>query len=373
MVSFPEALRNEAARLTCRVLRDAPARSNLADRTVRSIPGGDFAADVADGAFDAAERSACSLEGDDPKPGDNLAGVPGPPGQCDGVKYNGNMIITKTNGTEQQSGMGINWGPIQGVTIRKDVDGRDRAYVICRGSGDTPIQPPGTLVERASSPQLDYESVRIAPDNFIRVDGLPDDCGEFDTRPRYNGPLTYNEGDTEITVDVEIILDESVNNGPSLTIPLIYVDPSLELRPELDLDLEPELNFSGKGSCELDIEIGGDNTTGEPDAPEDAGQPGDIVGAVVVSQKTTNLQTTTEVDSDPTLFLPRCSTLLFGLRVGANRAWSTPQDCSLLVQYLDVPGDIPAYTFKAIPALGFSCTVYPVRKAVPLDIEPEVG
>lgn len=373
MVSFGEALRNEASRLTCRVLRDANARDGLAERTVRNLPGGNRAADVGDNVFDAAERVACSLVPDEPKPGDNLAGLPGPPGQCDGVKYNGNMIITKTNGTEQLTGMGVNWGPIEGVVIQKDVGGRDRAFVICRGSSNSPIQPPGTLVERASSPALDYESVRISPDNFIRVDGQPDNCGIPDTRPRYNGPMTYNEGATEITVDVEIILDESINNGPSLTIPFLYVDPDLELRPELDLEFEPELRFPRKGSCDLELEFDGDNTSGEPDAPEDNGEEGDIIGVVVVSRKTTELQTTTEVDSGPTLFLPRCATLLFGLRVGGNRAWSQPQDCSVLVQYLDVPGDIPAYTYKAIPALGFSCDVYPVRKALPIDTESEVG
>lgn len=373
MVSFQEALRNEASRLACRVLRDANARDNIVERTIRRVPAGSFAADVADGVFDAAERAACSLGDNDPRPGDQLGGIPGPPGQCEGSRYW--VTHTRTDDTGFSTGQRANgyWGPILGIKSVPRGNGGSDVYLICKGRDnggpaaevfDTPI------VQSGGQNWVDVQIDLIEP-----MDGYADDCGIPDTRPRYEGPMTYNEGDTEITQDIEIILDESINYGPSLTIPFIYVDPDLELRPELDLDVEPELSFRKGSDCDLEIEMGDDNTSDNPDAPEDFGQDGDIVGAVVVSTKVSSFQTTTELGDGvpPTLYLPRCATLLFGLRVGNNRAWSQPQDCSVLVQYLDVPGDIPAYTFKVLPALGFECEVFPVRKPLPVDTEPEVG
>lgn len=373
MVSFQEALRNEASRLACRVLRDASARNNIIERTIRRVPAGQFAADVADGVFDAAERAACSLGDNDPKPGDQLGGVPGQPGQCDGVRYFLTITSQIENGNPSTQTFNGFWGPIGAIYIAPPENGISRVFIDCRGRSSggpsATVQP----FQFASSSGNEYILATI--DDIQPQDSFVDNCGVPDTRPRYNGPLTYNEGDTEITQDVEIILDESINYGPSLTIPFIYVDPDLELRPELDLDVEPELSFRRGRGCDVEIELGDDNTSDNPDAPQDFGQEGDIVGAVVVSTKISPFQTTTELGDGlpPTLYLPRCASLLFGLRVGNNRAWSQPQDCSVLVQYLDVPGDIPAYTYKVLPALGFECEVYPVRKPPTVDTEPEVG
>lgn len=373
MVTFQEALRNEASRLACRVLRDASARDNLVERTVRRVPAGGVVADIADGVFDTAERIACSLGDNDPNPGDQLGGVPGQPGQCDSVRYF--LTITTKTPTGSPSTQTFNgfWGPILGIRIAPVENGISRVLVDCKGRSNNGPSAEVFPFQLASTSGTPYSEATI--DNIQPQDNFVDNCGIADTRPRYNGPLTYNEGDTEVTQNVEIILDESVNNGPSLTIPLIYLDPSLELRPELELDIEPELSFGRGNGCDVDIELGDDNTSDNPDAPEDFGQEGDIVGAVVVSTKVSQFQTTTELGDGlpPTLYLPRCATLLFGLRVGNNRAWTQPQDCSVLVQYLDVPGDIPAYTFKVLPTLGFECEVFPVRKQPPVDTEPEVS
>lgn len=373
MVSFQEALRNEASRLACRVLRNAGARDSLIERTVRSVPAGGVVADIADGVFDTAERIACSLGDNDPKPGDQLEGLPGQPGQCDGVRYLLTVTIQVFNGNPETQTFNNFWGPIEGIRIAPRENGLSKVFIDCKGRATTGPSAQVIPYQFASSSGNEYILARI--DNIVPQDNFVDNCGTSDNRPRYSGPLTYNEGDTEVTQNVEIILDESVNTGPSLTIPFIYLDPSLELRPELELDVEPELSFGRGNGCDVDIELGDDNTSDNPDAPEDFGQEGDIVGAVVVSTKVSQFQTTTELGDGlpPTLYLPRCATLLFGLRVGNNRAWTQPQDCSVLVQYLDVPGDIPAYTFKVLPTLGFECEVFPVRKQPPVDTEPEVS
>lgn len=372
MVTFQEALRNEASRLACRVLRDATARENLVSRTVSRIPGGPVAVAAGSAIFDTAERVACSLGNNEEKPGDSLTGRPGQPGQCDGVRYFLTITTKTTTGNPSTQTFNGFWGPIQGIRILPVENGVSRVVIDCKGrstSGPAAEVFPFGFASTTGSP---YEVATI--DDIQPQDSFVDNCGVADTRPYYSGPLTYNEGDTEITQNVEIILDESINNGPSLTIPFFYIEPTLELSPELELELEPTISFPRGGTCELEIEPGIDNTSDNPDAPQDFGQSGDIVGAVVVSTKVTQFQTTTELGDGlpPTLFLPRCATLLFGLRVGSNRAWSVPQDCSVLVQYLDVPGDIPAYTFKVIPALGFSCEVYPVRKPAPVDVPDEI-
>lgn len=354
------------------MLRNATARDNLVQRTVRRIPGGSTVEAISTAVFDAAERAACSIGDNEERPGDRLLGQPGQPGQCDGVRYFLTITFSAEGGAPSTQTFNGFWGPIQGIRILPREGGVSRIVIDCRGRSTGGPAPDVFPYQFASTTGASYNVATI--DDIQPQDNFVDNCGVADTRPSYSGPITYNEGGTEITQNVEITLDESINNGPSLTIPFLYVDPNLELRPELDLDLEPEISLGGRRGCDVDIEVGNDNTSGNPESPLDDGQPGNIVGAVVVSTRASQFQTTTElsVDGPPTLFFPRCASLLFGLRVGNNRAWAEPQDCNVLVQYLDVPGDIPAYTWKIIPALGFTCEVFPVRQAEALDVEPEI-
>lgn len=395
MVSFGEALQNEVARLACRVLADPVAGPSYAERAVRRIPGADQTLDRLDATREFARRVACGVAGPDPRPGDNLGGPnDGEPGQCPGVGYDVEAVVqcrySAFSGaassfdytvTYQNSvGTGAIPGPIEGLVLPGDLGGGQTSSKappvrISSNGGELRFLSHIAISTSANRNAGNNQAISLVSLQITRRDGQPDNCQPGYDAPSYRGPLTYDDDGVERTDDVEIDLDDPVRDGPSITIPFFYVDPDLELRPELELELEPELNFNPGGGGELEIQPGNDNTSGEPDAPQDFGQEGDIVGAVVVSRKTTAFQTTTELrdETAPTLFLPRCATLLFGLRVGNNRAWTVKQDCSTLVQYLDVPGDIPAFTWKVIPSLGFSCTVYPVRKQAPVDVAGELG
>lgn len=395
MVSFGEALQNEVARLACRVLSDPMAGPSYAERAVRRLPGADQALDGLDASREFARRVACRVAGPDPRPGDNLGGPnDGEPGKCPGVGYDVEAVVNCRYSAFSGPASSFNYtvtynnsvatgaipGPIEGLILPGlTVGGLTSTGVpplkISSNGGEERFLSRVSVNSPGSRTGGNNQAISLVSLTITRRDGQPDNCQPGYTPPSYRGPLTYDDDGVERTDDVEIDLDDPVRDGPSFTIPFFYVDPDIELRPELELELEPELNFNPGGGCELEIQPGSDNTSGEPDAPQDFGQEGDIVGAVVVSTKTTAFQTTTELrdETAPTLFLPRCSTLLFGLRVGNNRAWTVKQDCSTLVQYLDVPGDIPAFTWKVIPSLGFSCTVYPVRKQAPVDVEGDLS
>lgn len=395
MVSFAEALQNEVARLACRVLSDPVAGPSYAERAVRRIPGANQALDRLDATREFARRVACGVAGPDPRPGDNLGGPnDGQPGQCPGVGYDVEAVVQcrysafageassfdYTVTYQNTVGTGAIPGPIEGLVLPGVATGgllsnRVPPVQISSNGGEQRFLGHVAISTSANRNKGNNQAISLVSMQITRRDGQPDNCRPGYDSPSYRGPLTYDDDGVERTDDVEIDLDDPVQDGPSITIPFFYVDPDLELRPEIELEVEPELNFNPGGGGELEIQPGSDNTSSEPDAPQDFGQEGNIVGAVVVSKKVTTFQTTTELrdETAPTLFLPRCATLLFGLRVGNNRAWTVKQDCSTLVQYLDVPGDIPAFTWKVIPSLGFSCEVYPVRKQAPIDVAEEVS
>lgn len=183
------------------------------------------------------------------------------------------------------------------------------------------------------------------------------------TGPGYTGPITYDGPDgSPITIDVDISMDNPViDEDGNLIIPFVYIDPDLELNPDVNIELEPEFGPGGN-NCNPTIDP---DFPDFPEGPDDPPPPEDgrrIAGIVVVATKTTTFQTTTEYrgENEPTLFLPRLASVVFAIDIGGQGCWTAPVDVEVLRQWVPVPENTQAYAFDVKPVNGFTIESYPV-------------
>jgi hypothetical protein len=391
--SFEEEVKNLARRTLCRALGELPTGNTWPQRVVRRLPFGNFAIDTGDDFRRTAGRLArCSNEPD--LPGYRPQGPP-PAGQCAGVLYRINYATqqrvsrastcgpyTSISSNNQLRRLGLPLdtentfvGPIgspERITAPQTYagiagsffDSRER-YKVATGDGDwyIPLSGP-TGVDEAFHSSCG-PARRIIEWEVTREDGLPDDCGGPGRPPGYNGPLTYRDPTgVERTEDVDIELDDPyINEDGKPIIPFVFIDPDLTIRPELELDFEPEISLGG-----------GDNSCGNdydpdfpplPPGPEDPEPPDDnrrFTAIVTVATKTTSLQTATEFSggTTPTIYLPRLGSVVFAVAIGEQAAWTKPTDLEVLRQFTPVPGGGAAFDYNVKPALVFSIQAFPV-------------
>lgn len=243
VVDLRTAIGNAVRGYACRVLRNGQARDNLVQRTVRRIPGGGRVVDFAQNAGDSLENLVCGSGGglQPPAPGDDFSGQrPFNGGQCP-VQYNLTMDISGTRVSTGASilpvarSVSVN-GPVRQIfkanpNLGDTLGGYVWGAVIQATSINSPNYPGGarviensTLGARLGVKAADpYQTgfltgnggggnfivspINLQNINLIRVDGLPDDCGDV-APPLFGFPVT----------NITINYDNSVNTN--VTIPI---------------------------------------------------------------------------------------------------------------------------------------------------------
>jgi len=391
--SFGEEVKNLARRTLCRALGEPPTDDSWPQRVIRRLPGGDFAIDTGNDFRRTAGRLACGSNEPD-LPGYRPQGPP-PTGQCAGVLYNIEFTLERrisrsttcdpyqfTTGGQQLQRLGpvpivtenTFVGPIgspERLTASKTYDGpfgswfdSQERYRVTTGDGDWYIGLGSNTAEAAFHSSCG-PSRRIIEWKVTRVDGLPDGCGGPGRPPGYKGPLTYRDpAGEEITEEVDIELDDPyINEDGKPFIPFVFIDPDLNIRPELELDFEPEISLGGgDNSCDNNYDPDFPPLPPGPEDPEPPNNNRRFTAIVTVATKATTLQTTTEFSggTTPTIYLPRLGSVVFAVSVGEQAAWTKPTDLEVLRQFTPVPGDGVAFDYNVKPALGFSIQAFPV-------------
>lgn len=360
MASRAETIFNETRRLACGVLDDDNAAAAFLSRGLRTNPVGSVVATGLGNLRDNARTFACGDGSPLSRIGDALLGTAATPGQCselytitavaDRYRSSGSLRVEGATLTGAQQYQ----GPIQDVYIPGN-DANSPLVVVANGD-EVP------LVSNGSSDT--YRDLRDVV--FTLVNGGEDNCGGVDDpRPRYEGPVTYDDDNgNEITEDVVVVLDDPVDRpGGGITIPVGWFAPELNINPDLNLDLEPEIDFSPGRPClpnldfepELDI----------PDGPDDPPPPNDtrllagvfLVTTVVDPNRVPNVTGNSESLG---LYLPDAGSVVFAVRVGNEVAWTGPKPIQVLKQWEPVIGELYAYSFSVVNRNGFVTQGYPV-------------
>lgn len=359
MASRSETIFNETRRLACRVLDDDNAAAAFLSRGLRTNPVGIVVATGLGNLRDNARNFACGAGAPIERVGDALFGNVDVSGQCP-VDYRINVVVDRyfSNGTLRVEGATFSSanpfrGPIESVFI----DNNDASTITVRYNNGVE----GPLFSNGSSDR--FRDLRDV--TYERLDGQPDDCGgEFDPRPTYEGPVTYQDDNgNDVTENVRFNLDDPVGNpGGGLTIPFGWFAPELEINPNLNLDLEPEVDFSPTPGCrpqldlpELDIPEGED----DPPEPEDNRLlAGVIIATTVESPNAVGIVYGNSFP--PKVYLPDMGTIVFAVKVGSTEAWTKPYPIQVLRQWEPVLGELFAYSFRIINRNGFVSIGYPI-------------
>jgi len=366
--TFEEELKNLARRTICRALGESPSGDSWPQRVLRRLPGGNFAVDTGNDFRRTAGRLACSPSEPD-LPGYRPSGT-GFPGQCVCVGYRGTGRYRRTDGLIVNFVIGGVFGPVTGVFVGGEPLGRN-IFVSCRGrasidfSGNVSgtCSPTPVLVSVASASVPTFEEIldwQVAPISSSVIDN----CGGEGRPPGYNGPMDYRDRDgNDVSVDVEIDLDDPyVDDDGKFFIPFVYIDPDLNINPEIELDFEPEIKLGGDDCAPNRYDPDFPPLPPGPEDPEPPNNNRRFTAIVTVATKTTSLQTTTEFSggTTPTIYLPRLGSVVFAVAVGEQAAWTKPTDLEVLRQFTPVPGDGVAFDYNVKPALGFSIQAFPV-------------
>lgn len=360
MANLADTILSETQRLACRVLSDDSVAVGFLNTALRLNPAGQVIGQGLGAIRNTVRNLACPTDGAEARPGDLLNGLPGGPGQCP-TDYRIRVVVDRyfSNGTLRVEGATFQSanpfrGPITNVFI---VNNNAGTVTVEYGNNQS-----GPLFSNGSTDT--FRDLRDV--TFERLDGLADDCGDSpDGRPRYRGPVTYQDDNgNDITEDVDIVFDNPNDGGGGggLTIPFGWFAPTLEINPNLNLDLEPEIDFSPGDGCSLRPEI---DIPDVPPTPEDPPPPDDartLVGIIVATERLTQ-EVVTGVfgDGGPTnIFLPNHGFALLGARVGPVSAWLKPVPLNLLKQWVPVEGELPVYTWEIVSQNGFRHTVTPV-------------
>jgi hypothetical protein len=293
-------------------------------------------------------------------------------GQCPGVQYQVNAFINASGitGPDGSNVSTIRPGPISDI-VGGPLSGIDRGFRF------GPNQEYFRLFRVAESAERQEASIT----SVVRVDGLPDNCGDAPISPfppngdTYNISPTYvnNEGD-EVSLSGNVLLFAPVFAPVIAPVTTVIAPVRVNLGGitfDGTLQLAPDFNFQF-GSPPADFSPGspdGDDgpfpPADSPDTPDDAAN-SQLAGVFVRSELDVgDLRATAifpENASAPTLYVPRIASLYFRVREGGRLGWLGPIDVKHVNSYHEVPPDVFAIDAIATPEPGVSVTVTGVRK-----------
>lgn len=374
MADFVSALANAAKTGLCNYLGDVDKARSWLDSNLGFAPGGSPAA--------FARRLGCNRPGPD-EPPPQFTG-----GQCPGVRYRWEMDYesrynppgcafwdASSTGSLANSNLRI-YGPVTGIRLGSPFDscglGMHR-YV----EADFFDEFGNPVTSRLNFSDLRIVSIQDL--RFIRVDGLPDECGDPpppppppfpETGDTYNISFSYEnfEGDV-VNVDGSIRIFAPVIAPVTVFAPVVYAPIRVDL-PDITLNgqivIAPELAFSF--SPTVNIDVGSPEGTPIPVPPgtnpdtEEDDEDKPIIGAYVYSNFDGPIDATELTGGDgPGLFVPRIGVLHFRVRTKGGLGWLYGGDVRMTAEYFPVPGNTVAVGARVTEGRNVTSSVVLVR------------
>lgn len=335
--------------------------------------------------------------------------LPAPPftgGQCSGVTYrvyvNANRVYAGGASGAPSSTPISTYGDVQGAVVGCfSVDADTSVSLTIEGATNAiPDQVAG--ISPADYGKWSYQAISIT--SVVRLDGLPDTCGNPPPVPPplspgdnvVNNNVTYvnSDGDT-VTNNFNFVFGYAqVNLNGQLEIPVTIqntVTPTLNVSGTLNLSSgnininlgDPGSPVGSGGGCTPDPANNPDTPplpTGlPPSAPlppssQDMPEKRKILRGCVVTTTTvgSNIGQVVQGD-DPTIYVPDLGLVSFLVQVGNFTAWSVPQKIQQTRQVIECPWPNGAIDVKGTPRPNCSFTITPIYTQVsyPRQYPPE--
>jgi hypothetical protein len=246
-------------------------------------------------------------------------------------------------------------GPIKGITPGANGNG----VFILHGTNLT-------TVAIDPVPTNTYDDMEIT--SVQRIDGLPDDCGNYSppplTDPERRRPININNNDGDIIFAFPIL-----NVNGDLTVPFNLNVGELNLSGEVELNTgDINFNFGGQPTDPDTPEVptpDGEPPDGDDDDPEDD-KPANIIGVVVVSRQSGNAPATElTFPNSPNVLIPRVATVQFKIRIKNKSHWTSEIPVRSKNAYIHCPAEIDAIDVVTTSDPGWIVSATPVRGIVP--------
>jgi len=297
-------------------------------------------------------------------------------GQCEGVAYRCFAVVTIDDGSTCQvlpeTELAVLNGPIGGLrSVPDNQPGSPGSFwFLDHQNGSFALGRNGTQ----NCGSAGWSNLRV-----VRVDGLPDDCGDpgpdipDDTDP-IEVPVTIVYGDNNeysltvpvIFAPVYVALDGTIN--VPISIGEINLNGTLELFP--DFNFNPEFNFTGP-----DPGPEGDPLPETPDIPDgtdggDDDEPPEPESSVIGVFVDCAIQSSGKPSGifreiGPDIYAPRLGTVKFAVRFGGRLFWSEDLPIKTLRGYIPNPFQFNAEMVVCNAEPGLFINWSEVRSAIP--------
>lgn len=389
MVTFFDSLRNQIRGNFCNFFNTLENGLNFLD-----LLGGGPALPYAIGAARFGQRLLCNRE---PEGGTN------PPfigGQCPDVEYDVTVDFTLTDSTGFTIA-GPNTvrvlGPVAGVVIVQPVTpGGENMQLRVQARPNTDPSIPFTVVTAASAGAPWEGPFSIS--NIVRVDGLPDECGDRPPTPTEPSlpsppiliPVPYDDNDG-IPIVIPIVLIYApirIDIDGSLVVPF-----RIQINPDFNVNLNGTLNL---GNGNINFNFGSPNYPPSPfPRPDDYDSPDDIppypptvpnsisptppvptlpetkevIRAVIVTVNTyASDATIIGQDNNPDIYAPNLGFVNFGISSNNAIAWTGDIAVKNFRHFIPCPWEGGAVQVRGTPRPGVTWTLTPVRARVEVPI-----
>jgi hypothetical protein len=315
------------------------------------------------------------------------------------VQYDVNGNITRS---DTDPGVTKLWGEIRKPLNAYLVNGQGSQVVVeywGYGSGDAPRASEDGIAYTQIAP-FNPNTVRVEIQNlnYIRDDGLPDDCGDpppvIDPPPgtwnHYDVDITYNNDDgIDVTVPVTFIFGFAfINATAELNIPFtLQLSPEFKFQGTLNVntgdvhvDLFPTItnnsgdtiyNFPGSNgtyNINNNFDITGDRPPEPPNGNTDDKPPGTtngtgkVIRGVIVTVYGLNSKKHTVLyqNENPDIYVPNLGFVNFKVDVNGVQAWTTDQPVKTLRHLIECPWMGGAIDVKGTPQPGIQFELTPV-------------
>ena len=370
VVTWAEAIGNQAKAAVCSVLGDVEAATRWVARTL-SDPG-----DTPKGS--SIVRTIRGRICNDPAGDYTPPPSPFTGGQCTGVLYN--VTITVDSCLQRNSDPPTSCGPSTGtVSIVGPIT--NVGYEV-----NGPSPPSASIIVFAENAQGDREELGIRftalsgasyvddeliSIDIVRNDGLPDACGNpVAPIPPYTPvtvirDITYEDNSqTTITEEGDFTVLAPIIIGGNIIAPVRVDVGGIEIPLNINLDTgDISIDFGGS---DTPPGIGDDDPVENPTGDEPEIEEGSLFyGLIVYATESGNAQTAQTVVAQaaaPTLRIPRMGNVYFQLPIGDRVTWQGPHPVQLQNQLIMVPDGLGASGFRLVPETGWELEAVRVGK-----------
>lgn len=303
------------------------------------------------------------------------------------VNYIATITNTNTGQTFPQSGNAVGNGKVGGIFTRNT--STEVQLIIQFGVGTS--SPSETVV--LGAPITNSAITNFSITSVVRIDGLPDNCGNPPVPTPSPLPPGGNVTNTNITYNN--------NDGVDVTVPvvLIYGKAYVNVRAEVNIPVEVQLNATANFTANVNLSTGGitvnigggsgrkssDDTEcdgsgnknrrlppGTPNNPipnpPDTPEPDDTesIFAAIVTVTTVDSPKPTIIgqNDNPDIYAPALGYISFLITVGNGNAsaWTSDIPVKNLRQFIPCPWDGGAIAVKGTPIPGVEFDITPVRR-----------